>query len=204
MKHHSSDKSKGFTLLEVIVVLLISSLITTILFQGLSVVLDTRFRVMNALTRIEVLGLQSSIMTTPLRGIFPDHPDEPGVFSGNARRLQGLTLTPLQGISGAPTTFAMELNYDIGADMTVLTYLESGHDATELARWQGNQGNFFYRGWSGDWLTSWPPRVNSPPQVPRSIRLDTGMEQQPVKVVRIMAPHNRPSRFKDTPFGSTQ
>ncbi len=75
-------QQRGFTLLEVIVVLMISSLIATILVQGLSLVLNTRFRVMNALTRIETEGLQTSVIVTPLRGLLPDHKDEPGVLRG--------------------------------------------------------------------------------------------------------------------------
>ncbi len=41
-------------------------------------------------------------------------------------------------------------------------------------------------------------------QVPRTIRLDTGLETRPVHVVRIMGPHNRPLRLQDTPFSTTE
>ncbi len=196
---------KGFTLLEVIVVLMISSLIATILFQGLSLILDTRFRVMSALTRIETSGLQSSIITTPLKGMIPDHIEEPGVFMGDGKRLKGLTLNPLQGTTGAPTAFAMDLSYDITDDATILTYFETGYAPVEIARWPGSEGTFFYRGRAGDWVKNWPPPFERKPlQVPRTVRLDTSMEQNPVHVVRVMGPHNRATRAQDLPFGSSQ
>ncbi|MDG2243291.1 MAG: type II secretion system protein [Rhodospirillaceae bacterium] len=196
---------KGFTLLEVIVVLLISSLISAILFSGLSLVLDTRYRVINALTRIETIGLQSSIMTSPLRSMIPDHTDEPGVFAGDSRRLKGLTLSPLYGASGAPTAFAMELDYSLTDNETALTYYEMGYDSVVLTSWAGNVGAFSYRGRTGDWSASWPPRnADKPLQVPRTVRIDTGMEQRPVHITRVMGPHNRPIRTQDLPFGTSQ
>lgn len=205
MRIACSSSQKGFTLLEVIVVLLISSLIAAILFQGLSLVLDIRYRVINTLTRIETIGLQSSIMTSPLRSMIPDHTDEPGVFAGDARRLKGLTLSPLHGTSGAPTAFAMELGYNLTDDETVLTYYEMGYDSVILASWTGNIGNFSYRGRTGDWETSWPPRnADKPLQVPRTVRLDTGMNQNPVQITRVMGPHNRAIRTQDLPFGTSQ
>ncbi|MBT7450472.1 MAG: type II secretion system protein [Rhodospirillaceae bacterium] len=199
------DEQRGFTLLEVIVVLMISSLIAAILFQGLSLILDTRFRVMSALTRVETIGLQTSIITSPLRGMLPDHAGEPGVFSGDSKRLKGLTLNPLQGTNGAPTAFAMDLNYDISDNATLLTYSETGYAPVEIARWTGSTGAFTYRGRVDGWVKRWPPPLEDKPlQVPRTIRLDTGLEQRPVYVVRVMGPHNRAIRAEDLPFGSSQ
>jgi len=200
-------QQRGFTLLEVIVVLMISSLIATILVQGLSLVLNTRFRVMNALTRIETEGLQTSVIVTPLRGLLPDHKDEPGVFAGNSKQLKGLTLSPLNGTTGAPTPFAMILEYKSG-DETTLNYYETGYEPVELARWPGNVGAFSYVGRKGVWQNRWPAVLPSAAekmlQVPRTIRLDTGLETRPVHVVRIMGPHNRPLRLQDTPFSTTE
>lgn len=208
MMRINRNQQRGFTLLEVIVVLMISSLIATILVQGLSLVLDTRFRVMGALTRIETEGLQTSIIVTPLRGLLPDHKDELGVFAGNTRQLKGLTLSPLHGTIGAPTPFAMILEHKTGDDETTLNYFENGYEPVELARWPGNVGEFSYVGRKGVWQNRWPAVLPTAAekmlQVPRTIRLDTGLETRPVHVVRVMGPHNRPLRLQDTPFSTTK
>jgi len=206
MKIYALREDRGFTLLEVIVVLMISSLITAILFQGLSLILDTRFRVINALTRIESVGLQESIVTTPLRGMLPDHKGELGVFAGDERRLKGLTLSPLYGTIGAPTAFAMTLDHNITEDETLLIYVEVGYDPVVIARWPGDIGAFSYLGRKGDWEKRWPPFSAAPDtiQVPRTVRLDTGSEIRPTHVVRVMGPHNRLVRLQDTPFASTE
>jgi general secretion pathway protein J len=201
--------TKGFTLLEVIVVLMISSLITVILVQSLSLVLDTRLRVINELTRIEILGIQNSIVTSPLRGLLPDHKTGDYVFLGEERRLKGLTLTPLQGTSGAPTGFSMTLDYDSTKDMTSLTYLEQGYDPIEIARWPGNAGTFSYRGRSGELIKRWPPQsfastqLDEFLQVPRTLRLERGTELNDY-VVRVMGPHNRIDASLAGPIGNIQ
>lgn len=206
MKKHSLINEHGFTLLEVIVVLMISSLITAVLFQGLSLVLSTRLRVANVLVDIESVGLQESLISTPLRGMLPDHEGELGVFAGDDRRLKGLTLSPLNGTTGAPTAFAMTLDHDAGDDETVLTYMERGYNPIEIARWTGDTGTFSYLGRTGDWQKRWPPFMAKPDilQVPRTVRLDTGMETRPTHVVRVMGPHNRLLRPQDTPFAPTE
>ena len=208
MTRNNSNRQRGFTLLEVIVVLMISSLIATILVQGLSLVLNTRFRVMSALTRIETEGLQTNIIVTPLRGLLPDHQGELGFFAGNTRQLKGLTLSPLHGTMGAPTVFSMTLERKTRDDETALNYLENGYEPVELARWPGNVGEFSYVGRDGVWKNRWPVVLPTDAekmlQVPRTIRLDTGLETRPVHVVRVMGPHNRPVRLQDTPFRTSQ
>lgn len=208
MKRVYHNRQRGFTLLEVIVVLMISSLIATILIQSLSLVLNTRIRVMDSLTQIETEGLQTSIITTPLRGLLPDHKGELGVFAGNSKQLKGLTLSPLHGTTGAPTPFAMTLVHKIGDDETALNYFENGYEPVELASWPGNVGEFSYVGRKGVWRNRWPATLPTDAekmlQVPRTIRLDTGLESRPIHVVRVMGPHRRQLRLQDTPFSTTE
>ena len=199
----NSAYHRGFTLLEVIVVLMISGLISVILMQGLSIVLATRLRVSDALSDLDKKGVQTSILATPLRGLLPDYLDGPDVFFGDNRRLKGLTLSPLQGTEGAPTGFGMLLEFDGMENATTLTYLEHGYDPVELARWHGNVGEFTYLGLKGDWKERWPPPGDEFKQAPRTIRLVTGL-QETAFVVRIMGPHDRVGRVQDGPFGAPQ
>ena len=195
--------ARGFTLLEVIVVLMISGLIAAILMQGLSLVLNARIRVADAIDNLDKKGIQTSILTSPLKGVLPDYADGPDIFVGEQRRIRGLTLTPLQGTQGAPTGFGMILEYDQVEDATYITYFERGYDPVELARWPGSEGEFSYRGKSGDWEKSWPPRRDDVIQSPRTIRFSTGL-QSTAYIVRVMAPHDRSRRMQDGPFGSSQ
>lgn len=171
--------------------------------QGLSLVLDTRLRFAKALTSIEERGLQTNVITTPLKGLLPDYRDGADVFSGQVRQLRGLTLSPLQGITGAPTGFVLSLEYSSLKNMTLLTYSERGHDSVQVAQWPGNEGAFSYRGRSGDWRDQWPPRGDEYIQAPRTIRIETGLDQS-ILFVQVMGPLQRPMRVQDTPLGSPQ
>lgn len=192
---------RGFTVLEMIVVLMITGLITVILFQGLGLALQSRLRVSDQLTDLDQRALQVSILSTPLKALIPDYPDGSDVFQGQAQRLRGLTMMPLQGTAGAPTGFGMAIDYDPESDETILTYFERGYDAVAIARWPGDKGAFSYRGREGDWATSWPPRDDPQAvQAPRTVRLSTGLYDDLELVLRVMGPHERVGRFQDSPF----
>lgn len=203
MKDVEHTSNRGFTLLEVIVVLMISGLIAAILMQGLSIMLETRLRVSGTIDNLEQAGIQTSIVTTPIRGLLPDYLDGPDVFVGDKKRIRGLTLSPLQGTAGAPTGFGMILDYDIVDDMTSLTYYERGYDPLIIAQWPGQQGEFSYRGRAGDWAETWPPQRDGIKQTPRSVMLATGL-QDTAYVIRVMAPHDRVGRLQDGPYGAPQ
>lgn len=193
----------GFTLLEVIVVLVITSIITTILMQGLSVTLNTKLRFESALTNIEEKNLQMHVISTPLTGLIPDYNDGDAPFKGSRQQMRGLTLNALQGTVGAPTRFQMTLEYDISDNTTSLTYTELGFTSVPLAKWQGVEGEFLYRGRNGNWVDAWPPQGDEFIQAPRTIRIDTGLDQRTL-FIQVMGPHQRPLRVQDLSFGTTR
>ena len=200
---HIKTDQNGFTLLEVIVVLMISGLIAVILFQGLSLVLDARLRVASSIDDLDSRELQSSIVTYSMKGLLPDYPDGPDVFYGDQRRMRGLTLYPLQGTPGAPTAFGLSMEYDSVDDDTVLTYFERGYEPLELARWDGDIGAFSYKGRVGDWSQRWPIPGDNIVQTPRTIQMTSGL-QDTSYIVRVMGPHDRVGRIQDGPFGAVQ
>ena len=197
------NSQQGFTLLEIIVVVMISGLIAVVLMQGLALVLDARLRVATAIDDLEQKGLEKSILTSALRGVLPDYPDGSDVFFGDKRRIRGLTLNPLQGTEGAPTGFGMFLEFDAVSNTTFLTYFERGYDPLEIARWDGDIGEFSFRGRQGDWSETWPIPGDNIKQAPRTIKMLTGL-QETAYVIRVMGPHDRVGRLQDGPFGSAR
>ena len=203
MNRQTKEYSKGFTLLEVIVTLMIASLASAIMMQALSLIIDIRFKVANNLISIETRSIRDSIMTSPLESILADYPDGDNIFKGTKTAINGLTLNPLQGTTGAPTSFGMYMEYDPSIQSTKLIYFENDDKPIEIARWQGDIGAFKYRGNSGKWSNSLPLLNNPRDQTPDSIRIESGLEQT-VYFVRITGPHDRVGRFKDGPFRASQ
>ena len=195
----------GFTLLEALVVLIITGLVSVVLVQGFGLILAARTSVQDKLVDIDQQVIQRNVFLEPLRGILPDYPNRPNVFSGDARRLHGLTVRPLEERPGVPVSFTMWLDYDRGENQTSLAYQEQGAEILVLARWSGERGSFAYRDRTGDWTAVWPPaqNVDQAPQTPWLIRVDLGFGYPQSVIASVAGAHQRPLRLLDTPLGSS-
>ena len=192
-------KIGGFTLLEVIVTLVIASMISVILMQSLSTMLNMRHKFGKELINLEKIGIQKSVITTPISGIFPDYNDGDDRFKGNLSSIRGLTLYPLQGITGAPTAFGIDIIYDSSSNQSALLYKERGFESLEIARWNGNEGSFEYLDMNGVWSKRWPIGNNPNTQVPRSVKFTSGLIESSY-IIRVTTTSDRPGRLQDAPF----
>jgi hypothetical protein len=196
-------ESAGFTLLEALVVLVITALVSVVLVQGLGLVLSARTSVENKLVDADQFILQRSVLLDPLRGVIPDYPDRPNVFNGQPRQVHAFTIRPLEERLGSPVGFTMTIDYDSGVDETFVTYQEQGAEKLVVARWPGNTGNFYYRDRVGEWVASWPPAGLASDQVPQTpwlIRVEMGTGVPSSLIASVDGAHRRPYRLIDTPF----
>jgi len=190
----------GFTLFEVIVVMVITSLMGAVLTQGFGMILAARLSVTSAIENLQEVVLSQNIPVDPLRGVLPDFKAGPGQFRGEPRFLSGQTLRPLLSAPGAPTRFTMTLDYETSGDTTVLIYEEPGRPKVVLAKWPGNTQSFKYRDITGVWEPSWPTKGGTS-QTPWVIWIDAGPTLTPL-MASVQGPHSRVTRLQDSPFGS--
>jgi len=163
---------KGFTVIEMLVVLILVGLLTTLLMQGFSYVLGLRIRFLDQLDRQRVGALQMHWFRQVCMTLSPDQPDGEWVFSGEDRLLRGLTLSPLQGGYGAPSPVTLKIENREG--QLILQYTSGKGEPLEIGRWQSHEGGFHYLDDEGDWHRQWPPSLEtreSPHQLPRGILL---------------------------------
>jgi prepilin-type N-terminal cleavage/methylation domain-containing protein len=171
---NSTDRraaASGFTILEVLVVLIIVGMVAGSLFAALSRLNDVRGRLSPFLATSEREGLLNSWFRTAINDIVPDKLQGPDAFVGTARSFSGLTLAPLAGDPGGPTPFKWELAYDAQHDLTELRYTGFDQKPIELRRWQGSKPQFSYLGTDQSWHDSWPPGLQKVKQLPLAIRL---------------------------------
>lgn len=193
----------GFTLLETLVVLVITALVSVVLVQGMGLVLSARTSVESKLVDADQFILQRNVLLDPLRGVVPDYPDRPNIFAGQLRTVHGFTVKPLQERLGSPVGFTMTMDYDSGADETFVTYREDRSSPLVIARWPGNVGGFYYRDRVGAWSEVWPPpgsADNPVPQTPWLIRIEMGDGTPSSLIASVDGSHRRPLRLIDTPF----
>jgi prepilin-type N-terminal cleavage/methylation domain-containing protein len=195
--------SRGFTLLEALVVLVITALISVVLVQGLGLLLGARTSVQNKLVEIDEAVIEQSLFLEPLRGVVPDYNERPHTFVGESKRLHGITTRPLQGRTGTPVPFTLTISFDPSSNLSTLIYQEDNTPALPLGSWQGESGTFAYRNMRGAWQEAWPPEKDPfAPQTPWLIRFERGAGFPKNLVASVNGTHQRPLRFRDTPFGA--
>jgi len=194
---------RGFTLLEALVVLVITGLVSVVLVQGFGLLLAARMRVSENVVAVDEAVIEHNLFLEPIRGIVPDYPDRPHVFEGISQRMRGLTVRPLQSRAGTPVPFTLTIEYDPSSGVTSLTYQEGQSDPLVVGSWPGETGAFSYRNLTGEWYAAWPP-PNDPtaPQTPWLVRIERGAGFPENMVASIGGTHRRPLRFRDTPYGT--
>jgi prepilin-type N-terminal cleavage/methylation domain-containing protein len=196
----------GFTLLEVIVVLVITSLTSVVVLQGLSLVMTSRASLNMALSDLDQRTLLRARILTPIQGLVPDFDNGEFAFSGTENQITGLTITPLLGQSGRPTPFTLTLSYDTGENLNVLSYQESDGGQIAIARWQGERAKYRYIGQDGTWSDAWPGALPPPlpgtfidvrpPQLPQLVALVASSDDLPDLTVPV---HTRRTRLARDP-----
>jgi general secretion pathway protein J len=158
----------GFTLVEMLVVLVLTSLIGMLLLEGLIYTLHLRSRFLEQLDDSQTGILQEYWFRSTIAGIITDYEDGEHIFQGQSRELSGLTLAALDMKAGIPTSFAWQLQYADG--ITTLRYQNSQGDYWEVAKWSGDSGGFQYMSRDGEWHKQWPPQLGEPAlQIPQVI-----------------------------------
>jgi len=181
--------TRGFTLLEMLVVLVLVGLISTLLLQGFSSVLHLRTGFLAQLEAAQRGTLQEHWFRSTITAILTDYRNGEHIFKGEERQLSGLTIAALDQMTGMPSPFAWQLKYAGGT--TTLLYQNHKSEYWEIARWLGDQGRFRYMAVDGQWHTQWPPSFGlEPAQIPRAILLEGQRRQTPFTWIVKLTEHD--------------
>ena len=171
---------RGFTLLELLVVFVISGLIATLVLQGVTFLLGSYSRVATHQTRsVQELMLYSWYRNS-IRNLVAGH-DPDFFFSGSTTEMHGFTLQPVFGHSGMLTEIVWRIESD--GDWLVLRYTENKNQPVEIHRWQADAAVFKYKGEQSGWIDAWPPDKDDANVLPKSIRLDTDRNEAPFHIL---------------------
>ena len=170
---------RGFTLLEMLVVLVLVAFVSTLILQGFSFIFQLRSRFLVQLDDLQRGAIQEHWFRSSTAAIVTDYRDGEHIFKGEEREFSGLTLVALDAMMGAPTAFAWQLKYTGGS--MVLRYQNSKGEYWEVARWLGEEGYFRYMAKDGEWHSQWPPKFGLiSAQIPRAIFLSGRRRQTPL------------------------
>ncbi len=155
LQGEKTDRSEGFSLLEVLVALAIMSVASLGLFQSLSSMLE----VSSKSVRYTEGTLNNAIIDRSLsqlvRGLvteWPDGPDSP--FKGRETEFEGLSTRAIEEDNFGVMSFTLQLreNQQAGRDLVYL----SANQEIYLARNLPDSSHFLYRYVDGRWSDVWP------------------------------------------------
>jgi len=185
------NPQRGFTLIEMLVVLVLTAIVVGVVFEGLARVADLRVRLVRHLDGALDETITGSWFRGSVAALQPDYNEAPGAFRGSATEMSGLTLKPIDLPGGAATPFGWRLLPD-ASGVTRLSYRGADGAWREIAAWTGAGARFLYAGPDGEWRSEWPPPFSGStplgqvvprdrPQLPRFVRLEgTGGENRSI------------------------
>lgn len=171
----------GFTLMEALVVLVITSLAVGVMFQMLS-----GYRIARERISAQASGLGRDAL---FRGWFMDSvhgliPVEAAPLEGGPERFEGTTLNPLVAPAGAPA----RVEWTLGADesgMWTVRYKEDGVEQWSLPLKGSARPHFAYYTEDGRETRTWPPESGVQAPLPSSVVL---VQDDRVGVASVLGP----------------
>ena len=171
MAGHSAGRSAGLSLLEMLVVLVLASLLTTLLVQGMGFFLSSSDTVRRHASRAAEAHQQQHWFASSVRSMVP-YLEPPRAFAGDAASFAGITLEPLGSEPGLPR----EVRWSIEPDGQSLRYAEAGASVGEATAWTvlsapGEALRFEYADRVGGWHARWPVAEAAREWTPGQVRL---------------------------------
>ena len=172
-------QTSGFTLIEILVVLVITGFIVTILLQALHQVFRLQTHFGSEIFHTQNGAMYSDWFRDSINGLMPDEKSGKQQFRGEARRMSGLTLSPLDQDSGTLARFVWRLEFDRNQSLTSLYFGDAeAKQPQQVLAWRSNNGRFVYIDAQNEAHDSWPPFLGSWPQLPQAVYLETGAAEE--------------------------
>lgn len=195
-------RHSGFTLVEILVVLVIVGLVSSILLQALDQVYRLQGRFGWQLAQSQQGAMYADWFRQVVQGLQTDYPDGKEKFKGDETQFEGVTTSPLSTNYGAPTMIALSLQFDRAENLTRLRYTERDRK-TELYAWRGKKaGRFIYIDQTGERHENWPPPFGVWPQLPNTILLQSQRDGEPQLLAAVPRGSLEPKAKPFNPFGA--
>ena len=183
------SKYVGFTLLEMLVVLVLVAFISTLILQGFSFTFQLRSRFLEQLDNLQRGAIQEHWFRSSTAAIVTDYINGEHIFKGKEREFSGLTIVALDAKMGVPMNFVWQLKQVDG--IMVLRYQNSKGEYWKVTQWLGEEGYFRYMARNGDWYEQWPPKLGIElPQIPHAILFLGQRRQEPLTWIVKLAEHD--------------
>lgn len=163
--------ARGFTLVEMLVTLALTALISTLLWQALGTVAQVEGRLERTRTLSNDDRLRRAWLEQALSGVMTGADGDPAHFKGSDRRMSAFTAMPPWPGSLGPEWMTLDLERD-ATGLRLMARRPGQAAPLELWRWAGEGGAFDYLDGAGNWVDAWPPAGTSRAgPLPAAVRL---------------------------------
>ncbi|MGE3347333.1 MAG: type II secretion system protein J [Ramlibacter sp.] len=200
-------RSRGFTLVEMLVALAVTSMLVALLMGSLYYGTRVQASLADELGVRENALRQTEWFNATLRSCLPEDTDSGARFVATAQEIQCTTVAPLQA-RALPSPQRIRWSLRKAADdgrITELVYRdmeEANNSDVVVRRIVADEVVFQFSGMDGQVLPAWPVTANSPETLPRLIylSLSTGGKQTTAEVTSVLSDPWLLQEFKN-PFG---
>jgi hypothetical protein len=166
----------GLTLMERVVVLVLTSLIATLLLQGTTFLYGSHERVVYHLKLMQKDILPDSWFRASVAKLVASLDEDAG-FSGNANGFKGYSYASVSEQEGKLVRVEWRLNET--AQGVELWLAQSGHDNLLTQQWADAQSaQFFYMNHNGQYSSVWPTTDQEKLLLPLAVRLEVGFDNE--------------------------
>ncbi len=164
------NRRRGFTLVEMLVVLMLVGLLVALVFDALAVFRVANERVADRSFAVRQASLVNHWFNESVAGLrVVPGASQPGrsgtpAFEGDALGFRGTSLLPLRGGAGVAADVAWRLDTGTGE----LSYSQSGDPAVSFPAPEGMSGFVYFDG-AGEWHQQWPPRLGVAAALPAEV-----------------------------------
>lgn len=173
VRHHQRAGQGGFTLIEVLIALAITSMVVSVLMASVFYGSKVQSGIRQELIEREQSLRSKAWFTEILGSCLPADSASGAAFAGGAQEVSCDSLMPLQGRAFLPAQ-RIRLSLRAGpANNTQLVYRQAGVADTEqvIAELPYPSAAFSYVGSNGKEVAKWPVAFNDPETLPRRVRL---------------------------------
>lgn len=159
----------GITLLEVLVVIMLTGMISTLLMQAIGFSLASFQRTRDFQQRYQREMLAFGWLRSSVENMMAAH-DAEFAFEGDSSVIQGFSLAPVFSVSGSLVKVKWTIRGE--GESQSLWYQENDGLTMLVADWATGKVRFKYRGVDGQWQDQWPDEQVRPGILPLQVMLE--------------------------------
>ncbi len=180
--------NRGFTLIEILVVMILVSMIVTVLFQGLAQAIRIRSSAGIETAQVAREAMRRVWYRQLINGLIPDDENGTAIFQGGPTSFRGQSTNAIDFDTGAVLPITVTLEVDAASDSTIVRVttrsVAVGPHEIALLSLPGMNFAFAYVDTDASQSSVWPRRViGKAPQLPSAIWIVDGSGNQSTELL---------------------